>query len=551
MVCLLTIGFFNVASSQIECAVHLDKSFYVTGELIWYKLILPPTMMDNNAAIKTSLVKENGSTVGDHFNFTNGETYITGYFKLPIDLTSEVYTLVFSAARKKNELEEILAEIFIPVYNDLEDEEPEDLMNVSDLESYNQGVTENQNLLVTIALDKDLYHTREKVNAQIEVRDTNGNPVVANISVSVTDAELIDHDNDRNTLYQGNPLLPDDNREPFLEKIYIMGSSLRTDGEINSNRIISVFENGKNKLQFTLPEPSTGKFLVEFPKFHNKKSIQFIPLDLSDNDLQIVLRNVNKKSTKKLSYNQSVRDYLKLSRQRKKLFRRYALQESNIEPKEYSSEALAFKAAKSYDISRYTSFENIASFLTEVSTPLRMRKKNGLYEGNMFMDTGRKHLSDYAKDPPIYILNGYLTRNSDFVGNLSMDVVDNIAMMNNPMSINKEYRLFGTAGVVELQLKSNSIKLPDSDLVNVFKISGLLPESDFPVFDPKEIGYDEYLPFFRPQLFWNGNLKTDNYGNLTIEFYQSDDVSTFIINVVAHAADGSITLSQSTYRSVW
>jgi len=260
---------------------------------------------------------------------------------------------------------------------------------------------------------------------------------------------------------------------------------------------------------------------------------------------------VNKKSTKKLSYNQSVRDFLKLSRQRKKLFRRYAIQESQIEPKEYKSEAIAFKAAKSYDISRYTSFKNIASFLTEVSTPLRMRKKNGLYEGNMFMDTGRKHLSDYAKDPPIYILNGYLTRNSDFVGNLSMDVVDNIAMMNNPMSINKEYRLFGTAGVVELQLKSNSIKLPDSDLVNVFKISGLLPESDFPVFDPKEIGYDEYLPFFRPQLFWNGNLKTDNYGNLTIEFYQSDDVSTFIINVVAHAADGSITLSQSTYRSVW
>jgi len=547
----VTLGLATIVNSQVKCVVHLDKSFYVTGELIWYKLYLPPSMKDNNAAIKTSLVKQNGSTVGDHFNFSNGETYVTGYFKLPFDLTSEVYTLVFSATRKKNELEELLAEIFIPVYNDLEDEGPDQLMDVSDLESYNNGVMANQNLRVTIKLDKEVYIAREKVNAQIEVRDTNGNPVVANISVSVTDAELTDHDNKGNTLYQGNSILSDYNREPFIENIFIMGSSLRTDGEINSNKIISVYENRKNIIHLTLPDLSTGKFLMEFPKFYNKKSIQFLPLDLTDLDLRIIHGKVNKKHSKKLYYSQSIKNYLKLSRQRKKIFRRYQIQESNIEPKEYNSEVKAFKADKSYDLTQFTSFENIASFLTEVSTPLTMRKKNGFFEGNMFMNTGAKHSSYNAKDPPIYILNGYLTRNSDFVGNLSMDVVDNIAMMNNPRNIHEEYKLFGTAGVVEVKLKSNSINLPKSDLDNVFTISGLLPETDFPVFDPGEIGHNEYLPFFRPQLFWNGNLKSDNNGKLTIEFYQTDDVSTFIINVVVQAADGSITLLQKKYRSSW
>ena len=547
----MTIAFSNIATSQIECAVHLDKSFYVTGEIIWYKLYLPPTMMDNNAAIKTSLIKQNGIPLEDHFNFSNGESYVTGYFKLPFDLTSEVYTLVFSATRKNSELEEVLTEIFIPVYNDLKDEALEELTEVNVLENYNQEVTQAQNLIVNIKLNKEVYNTRDKVIAQIEVTDTIGNPVAVNISVSVIDAELIDHDNNGKTLYRGNSILSEDHQQPFIENIYIKGSSMRTDGTLNSNKIISVYENGKNKLHFALPHESTGKFLVEFPKFYNKKSIQFIPLDLTDPDLKVILDDVNKKSTKKLSYSLAVKNYLKLSRQRKKLYQRYQIQESNIEPKEYNSEARVFRAAKSYDISEYTFFENVASFLTEVSTPLTMKKKNGFFEGHMFMNTGVKYLSEYAKDPPIYILNGYLTRNSDFVGNLSMDVVDNIAMMNNPISIREEYMLFGTAGVVELKLKSNSIKLPSSDLDNVFKISGLLPETNFPVFDPDQIGHNEYLPFFRPQLFWNGNLKTDNKGSLTIEFYQSDDVSTFIINVVAQASDGNITLSQKKYRSTW
>jgi len=517
---------------------------------MWYKLYLPPSMKDNNAAIKTSLVKQNGNTVDDHFNFSKGETYITGYFKLPFDLTSEVYTLVFTATRKNNKVEELLAEIFIPVYNDLENEVPEQqLMDGNSSESFNLGVTQTQNLRLNINLNKEFYNTRDKVIAQIEVRDTFGNPVKANISVSVIDSELINPESDKNSLYQGNSILSDSIQEPFIEYIHIDGSSMRSDGGINSNRILSVYENSLNKINFTIPDASTGKFQVKFPKFYNKKSIQFLPADLTDPDLKISLDQVNRKNNKKLSYSQSIKNYLKLSRQRKKLFRRYQIQESNIEPKEYNSEAKAFKASTSYDISQYTSFENVASFLTEIVTPLTMKKKNDLFEGHMFMDTGERKSSEYAEDPPIYILNGYLTRDSDYVGNLSMDVVDNIAMMNNPSRIRKEYNLFGSAGLVELKLKSTNIQVPDSDLDNVFKISGLLPQTDFPVFDPSEIGHDEYLPFFRPQLFWNGNLKTDNNGNLTIEFYQSDDVSTFTINVVVQTADGSIAISQKKYRS--
>ena len=131
--------------------------------------------------------------------------------------------------RDSNKIEEFLAEIFIPVYNDFEEVKPEEqLMGVNSLESFNLGVTQAQNLRVNIKLNKEFYNTRDKVNAQIEVRDMNGNPVEANISVSVVDSELVNHENNWNTLYQGNSIPSDTSLEPFIENIHISGNSMRT-----------------------------------------------------------------------------------------------------------------------------------------------------------------------------------------------------------------------------------------------------------------------------------------------------------------------------------
>jgi len=124
-------------------------------------------------------------------------------------------------------------------------------------------------------------------------------------------------------------------------------------------------------------------------------------------------------------------------------------------------------------------------------------------------------------------------------------------MMYEPKDIRDEYKIFGASGVVDLKLKSKDIMIPDSDKKEIFTISGLLPETAFPVFDPNDIGNDKSQPFFRPQLYWNGELSTNASGKLDFDFYQSDDVSTFIIEVVVQAADGSFSKAQKTYKAVW
>lgn len=539
----------DMVISQEGCTVHLDKSFYVTGELVWYKLYLPTAMKDKNAAIKTSLVSSTGNTMSNHFNQTEGETHVSGYYKLPFGLSSGVYSIVFSAAKSKAEAEEVFAEIYVPIYNDLEALPSDQLGNATEIQSYNTNAATG-GLAVSITLDKEVYNSRDKVNAQIEVRDASGNPVATNISVAIKDAAITSTSQYSNTVYQGNNI-DINNNETFLEKIYVKGSYTKDDGELIPNEIMGAYATDENKLHFAVPDPATGKFHVEFPNYYNSKSIQFFPFVSDGKDLNIKLDNVGKGNTKKLSYNDAIIDYIKLSRQRKKLFQRYTSLESNINPQEYSTEVLPFKSNKAYDITEYKSFVNVASFLKEVSTPLRMKEKKGDFEGAMYMPSKLKSYSEYAEEPPIYILNGYLTRNSDYVGKLDLDLITSLAMMYDPKTIREEYKIFGATGLVDIKLKSKDIMVPDSDKEDVYILNGLLPATAFPVFNPSDIDNDQYQPFFRPQLYWNGDLTTDSSGKVSFDYFQSDDVSTFIIEVVAQAADSSVTTVQKTYQSVW
>ena len=551
IICLFTFCAASSAYGQDQCNVHLDKSFYVTGEIIWYKLYLPAALKDKSVAIKTTLVAANGSSVDDHFNVTGGDSHVSGYYKLPFDLSSQVYSLVFSATRSKIDAEEILAEIFVPVYNDLESIPTTEMVNQVDISSYNSTLNSSGNLAIEITLDKESYNSREKVNANIKVKNASGSPIAANVSVSVKDAELLPGDMNSTTAFAGNSVNFEFKDDTYMEKMYVKGSYVKDDGELIPNEIIGAYANNENKLYFAVPDRTNGKFHLEFPNYYNSKSIQFFPFVDDGKDLKITLNPVGKPNAKQLSYSQSIIDYIKLSRQRKKLFQRYTALESNIKPKEYETEVVEFKSSKSYDITEYKSFENVASFLKEVSTPLRMKPKKGVYEGAMYMPSKLKGFSQYSESPPIYILNGYLTRNSDYVANLDLDIVTNIAMMYDPKKIRDEYKIFGAAGVAQLKLKSKDIMIPESDKEEIFMISGLLPETAFPTFNPSDINDDQFQPFFRPQLDWNGNLSTDNSGSLDIDFYQSDDISTFVIEVVVQGADGSVSKAQKTYQAVW
>ena len=72
--CLIVFLSFNaLANTAIDkCVVHLDKSFYVTGEIVWYQLYLTQAFKTKPAAIRATVLDANGLVQHSSFIKSSG-----------------------------------------------------------------------------------------------------------------------------------------------------------------------------------------------------------------------------------------------------------------------------------------------------------------------------------------------------------------------------------------------------------------------------------------------------------------------------------------------
>ena len=125
-VIVLLLGLFpalNPISAQVvtrdQCLLHLDKSFYVSGEIAWYKLYLPAFFRDKDLSVRVSVTDQAGHILRSHYLKNAGKTYVEGYYKVPFDLVTGMYHLVFEGADKAARKFERLAEAAVPMISDL------------------------------------------------------------------------------------------------------------------------------------------------------------------------------------------------------------------------------------------------------------------------------------------------------------------------------------------------------------------------------------------------------------------------------------------------
>lgn len=536
-----SLGVASDAEKETSSVLHLDKSFYVTGEVVWYKLYTPDFLNAEQIVIQTAIVDHNANMVLSHFNRIEGSG-ISGYFKLPFDLKTSMYKMVFLIAEKGGNSTSTIGSTMIPIYNDLESPK-----NVSDDQFVKEAPVDlSDDIKVSINFDKDQYQTRENINLEFEAVDANNSPLKGTLSVSVRDYDL--SSTNMPTVVRGDDLT-DYMNKTYLNEPFLIGSYYKGDNEIVPKEVLGVYSRNDDQLYLTVPN-SEGEFLVKFPDFYGSKSMQFFPYIEDKKNLKINLESIGDPFSPDVAYTEEVKEYINWSKKRKKLFQRQSTLESKLDIAEVENERPEYKVDKEYVVSEYKLFENLASFFTEVKTPVRGKYKDGKYITNMYMLTNWKSYSEYSEGTPIYMVDGYLTRDSEMIGKLELDLIDKLQMMYDPKTIKKAYRLFGSDGIVKITTNSNKILIPKDDQEDIFTIAGLLPETVYPVFSPKA-GQSNEAPFFRPQLFWDADIEINKGGSGKTSFYQSDDVSTFIVEVVFRSEDGRVARSSRTYNSIW
>ncbi|MEM9847015.1 MAG: hypothetical protein AAF847_03935, partial [Bacteroidota bacterium] len=283
------------------------------------------------------------------------------------------------------------------------------------------------------------------------------------------------------------------------------------------------------------------------PPFYGVRPVQFIGYQFEHMEIGV---DVDQRQLppieQPLIYTEAVKSYLALSQQRKKIFQLYQSLENKIEPDKIDLDILNLEPSTTFIIDEYESFEFMHSFFGELLTPLKfILQKDSTYIATMSNPTGRLSANTTLSGTPLFIIDGKLTRDADFVARLDMDYIQKVELMFKPDNLRKKFKAIGRSGVVKITTNLRDIPMAEKDAADLFTISGLQPNAEFPVFDANTV--DSKQPFFRPQLYWNPTLKSDKNGKAKLSFYQSDDISSFVVRVVVQGENGAYGYAEQMY----
>lgn len=517
---------------------HLDKPFYVTGEVLQYKLYLSPDFEGQSVALKVALKDAAGTTVDAFYQHTQGATAVSGYLKLSYDLPSAVYHLLVLGTDRVSLQKVKLAETLVPVYNDLTEEALPETAGDNPA-----GIADADNdLQLSISTAAETIHKRGTVQADIAVTDRNGRAVPAELSVSVIDAGLFG-DQQKQTLQRslaGELPTP----EGLSDQMYLNGRITNTKGtpraEINFGAYI-------HDLRASLigQTDAAGNFALLLPEMSGPASIQFI--DLRNDSLRVILDDgIELAATPALPFNQNIAEYLKWSRSRKVIYQLYNTVETNLEQERPQRVAQPMTPDQRVILAEYPDFKNLANFFNEVGAPLKFRQdKAGMFTAQMFNPDPRMRV--FYQGTPIFIVDGKMTRDVNFVQQLELNKIDTIDLYFDFFKLNRLFDKVGTSGIVILNTGVSNLQVPAGDAANIFWVKGLLPAAREVA--PEEISTNR--PVFRSGLFWESDLSTGSNGRGQLRFTQSDDLGTFLIQVVARSADGRTATAVHTYEVEW
>ncbi|MEM9918700.1 MAG: hypothetical protein AAF990_11415 [Bacteroidota bacterium] len=533
----------QTTNANVHCSAHFDKPFYASGEVIWYKLYLPRAMQNKEVALQISL--SNGQQQRYHYLQNKSSDQVSGYIKIPYDWSTGYYFFSVVASQTTDNRQVQLLQVPLSIYSDLSEETKSETQTTD--QSQDQLLSPTQPSAVPsqveITLEKETFKIEETVVANIGIKDAKGQPLIADLSISVRDIELIPNDEKiGQNLFLGEQI-PKTTIEQLHPDLRLYGQVTDEEYKGMSVPIFCAYLPAVDSFLYC-KTGEDGSFAMDLPAFEGAQNLQF--LNYEPKPIKVKLQKMASGEAAQPSVTPSIARYLSESRKRKNIYQSFLAQEVPITANPAPIQRSQIQPHQSLRISDYDPFPDLPTFFKEIYTPLKIRQqKDGQYNARMFGP--EEYIRRFLPGSPLYIIDGQLTRNTKFFTDLRIDKVEKIDLHCFLVDIKKGYGPVGFSGVVNVTTNNKRLTVPEADLEDVFEIEGLLPAVAFPV-APSDAS--STCPDFRPQLYWEPSLSTDANGRAEIRFRQSDDVSTFVIEVVGRTADGQMVRGEQRYEVV-
>lgn len=534
--CIIMIICFATSNAQSngenKTVVHTNQAYYITGDLMNYKVYLPQTFLGLDKVIRTCLINRNNNLISESFHKTGSVLSFSGSINIPIDLSSGMYHLIFSSYHKELAEEIIIAEVFIPVYADLIN----DLKGMPQTEPSSKIQMKFSNSEISLTLLKTELERRETNGASIKINNANNES--SNLSISILDkAQMIDGYNSVHQ-YEG---ISEIMANGLSDEIFLNGSlTTYQKNEKQKFPIIAIYARKENKFTYFLTE-GDGSFSITLNDFYGNKDIQLINCESDEFNIDIETPELSAK-VPSLIVNEEILSYLEWSRKRKKISQIFEIPAVEIKEKQSDWDQAPLQTASKYELEKYEAFEDLATMFTEVMSPLRFKKsKDQTYTAAIF---NRDAVSrGYYPGTPIFIIDGLVTKDANYVNNLDLNMVKTVEIISELRTLRKDYGPIGFNGLVYIETKMPEVRLPDYEMDNIINLNGLQSIDIASGYTQNK----DSTPIFKSNVYWADSKSTVS-GTLDLEFNHSDDLGEFVIEVVAQTKDGAIHKTSAIYN---
>ena len=138
--------------------------------------------------------------------------------------------------------------------------------------------------------------------------------------------------------------------------------------------------------------------------------------------------------------------------------------------------------------------------------------------------------------PPVLFVDGVLVKDASLIAGIEPEIVEKIDVVREKYFVG-DYLFNGIVNIITKAGDFSNATLPENAFRMAYKVIDRFGSFISPDYSSEEMKRSR-IPDFRNTLYWNPSVKTNKEGNASIEFWTSDFVSDYEINVQGITPDG-------------
>jgi len=546
-------GTFNLGNIREELYVRTDRTVYITGEQLWFKVYklnsLNHAPWDISKVVYVELLDDKNFPVRQLKVETDGTSGSSG-FVIPENISTGYYVLRAYTNWMKNWSADRFFYTTISVVNPFENIDNIKLPSASlvkdtietglNLQGEDGNNEYGKQINYTITCQKGEYSLREFVKLQIYATDKAGNPVESDLSVSVAKSDLV-NSSGKSGFSGLNGLNSIEGTEDYVAEMeghLISGSmKLKDNGELLRNIPVSLSFVGKTaKCQFGKTDENGDFYFIA--KEHGLKEIVIQPLSSDINRYTVEL---NQPFSNKFINNNLDTFYIDSSKIDGINNAVVSMQINNIyEPFRQSRNDIPEKVIPDFFdkpenaiiLADYIELTSIREVVKEIIPNVFTLKQNGEYDFKLI----NKFKGQPFENKPLVLVDGVPIYDVERILNIASKEVEKVDVINTRYFFSDNI-FDGILSFITIKGNLSALEFDNSIFRQVYETCNNRLEFYSPDYSTRLLK-ESRIPDFRNTLYWNPDLRTGKDGKAETEFYTSDESVKYTIVVEGIFPDG-------------